>query len=282
MIEASCMQSARRTSMCCLIHQDIPVCALYLDIGADLVDVNVHPAKSEVRFRQQREVYRFVMRAVNGALSGERTWQYPPICDDYRCPVHGTPRPFQADSFPQRNISLPLGSWTDFAEDKVDGTQSAKRPADLEEDAEVPPLGFALAQLGGAYVLAENKEGLIIVDMHASHERITYEKLKQEYEASSFTSQMLLVPVIIKVSSEEADAAVANSEVLSNLGFDVSLAGENVISIRSIPDILSKTNIEETHSGRNIRLDPTREFQSCRTHSERALGHNVLSQCYSS
>ena len=72
----------------------------------------------------------------------------------------------------------------------------------------MPPLGFALAQLGGAYVLAENKEGLIIVDMHASHERITYEKLKQEYEASSFTSQMLLVPVIIKVSSEEADAAV--------------------------------------------------------------------------
>jgi DNA mismatch repair protein MutL len=81
--------------------------------------------------------------------------------------------------------------------------------------------------------------------MHASHERITYEKLKQEYEASSFTSQMLLVPVIIKVSSEEADAAVANSEVLSNLGFDVSLAGDNVISIRSIPDILSKSNIEE-------------------------------------
>ena len=221
-----------------------PICALYLDIGANLVDVNVHPAKTEVRFRQQREVYRFVMRAVNGALSGERpgsTHQSVTTTTAQSTALHDHSSGF----VPQRNISLPLGSWTDFAEDKVDGTQSAKRPANLEEDAEVPPLGFALAQLGGAYVLAENKEGLIIVDMHASHERITYEKLKRDYEASSFTSQMLLVPVIIKVTSEEADAAVANSEVLSNLGFDVSLAGDNVISIRSIPDILSKTNIEE-------------------------------------
>ena len=95
MIEASCMQSARRNIDVLFDPSRYPVCALYLDIGADLVDVNVHPAKSEVRFRQQREVYRFVMRAVNGALSGERPGSTPPICDDYRCPVHGTPRPFQ-------------------------------------------------------------------------------------------------------------------------------------------------------------------------------------------
>ncbi len=220
-----------------------PICVLYLDIAPDLVDINVHPTKAQVRFRRQREVYRTVMRAVSGALSGERPGTHkstPPESAITLQPGHHEDR---AGSI-QGSFALPLqGSWTDLAEPK---TQPPGQAADgAQAESEIPPLGFALAQLGGAYILAENSEGLVIVDMHASHERITYERLKAEHGEAGFKSQQLIVPIIMKVTSDEADAAGDNADALAGLGFDVSLSGENVLCVRAVPDIIGNANVEQ-------------------------------------
>ena len=222
------------------------ICALFLEIDANLVDVNVHPTKAEVRFRKQNDVYRHVLRAVNAALSGER----PGI---YRNSSRSDSKAREAFRFAsdsstprQENFTLPLSSnWPGLAGKDRDSSQSNDLPPVVEGSSDIPPLGFALAQLRGVYILAENTEGLIIVDMHASHERLLYEKLKREYESARFETQTLLVPVILKVTSEEVDAALANAETLSGLGFEISQSGEDVIAVRSVPAILQGTDIEQ-------------------------------------
>ena len=222
-----------------------PLCVLYLDIDPGLVDVNVHPTKSQVRFRRQNDVYRALMRAVNGALRGER----PGSRMTATAAARTVPEPHTHPALPsvsQAEFSLPLkSSWTDLSENPVQRTDSSNSTADAANQSDLPPLGFALAQLGGAYILAENSQGLVIVDMHASHERITYEQLKRDFAKSGLRSQDLIVPIIIKVSSQEADAAMDNSETLASLGFDVSLAGENVICVRSVPEFLGNADVEQ-------------------------------------
>ena len=222
-----------------------PLCVLYVEIDPGLVDVNVHPTKSQVRFRRQNDVYRALMRAVNGALRGERPGSRMTATAAARTvPEPRTHPPLPSVS--QTEFSLPLkSSWTDLSENPVQPTDSSNSTADAANQSDLPPLGFALAQLGGAYILAENSQGLVIVDMHASHERITYEQLKRDYAKSGLRSQDLIVPIIIKVSSQEADAAMDNSETLASLGFDVSLAGENVICVRSVPEFLGNADVEQ-------------------------------------
>ena len=221
-----------------------PLCVLYVEIDPGLVDVNVHPTKSQVRFRRQNDVYRALMRAVNGALRGERPGSRMTATAARTVPEpHAHP---PSPSVLQTEFSLPLkSSWTDLTENPVQLTDSANSATDVANRSDLPPLGFALAQLGGAYILAENSQGLVIVDMHASHERITYEQLKRDFAKSGLRSQDLIVPIIIKVSSQEADAAIDNSETLASLGFDVSLSGENVICVRSVPEFLGNADVEQ-------------------------------------
>ena len=222
-----------------------PLCVLYVEIDPGLVDVNVHPTKSQVRFRRQNDVYRALMRAVNGALRGERPGSRMTATTVARTvPEHHEHSP--SPSVSQTEFLLPLkSSWTDLSENPVQPSDSSNSATDTANRTDLPPLGFALAQLGGAYILAENSQGLVIVDMHASHERITYEQLKRDFAKSGLRSQDLIVPIIIKVSSQEADAAMDNSETLASLGFDVSLAGENVICVRSVPEFLGNADVEQ-------------------------------------
>lgn len=221
-----------------------PIFALYLDFDPKLADVNVHPAKAEVRFKQPRDMYWFVIRAIRGALSGDRPGTRRMAKSALDSVAVQEPSAFPDSQ--QRTMALPLDSgWSEtFRHPSTPLTGPYKRQIS-DEQSVVPPLGFALAQLGGAYVLAENKDGLIIVDMHAAHERLNYERLKNEYEALDLQVQTLLVPYVFYVSAEEAEVAIAHQDLLSGLGFDVSLAGDNSLSIRSIPRILKECDIEK-------------------------------------
>ncbi len=222
-----------------------PIFALYLDFNLELVDVNVHPAKMEVRFRQPREMYWFVIRAIRAALSGDR----PGVRKMARS-VLDTVETQSTASVPvgqQGIVPLSLeGIWESASQQHQNEVARPSSPVNNDDKtAIVPPLGFALAQLGGAYVLAENKEGLVIVDMHAAHERINYEQLKTQYEGSELPVQTLLVPFVIKVSSAEVEVAVTHQSLLEELGFEVSLAGDTSLSVRSIPRILKESDIEK-------------------------------------
>ncbi len=221
-----------------------PIFALYLNFNPELADVNVHPTKWEVRFKQPREIYWFILRAVRNALSGDQ----PGTRRMSRSALDSVELPNTA-GFPDRQqntMRLPVESiWaTDTSETQ---RQLPRQSESIDKDSPsvVPPLGFAIAQLGGAYVLAENKEGLVIVDMHAAHERLNYERLKADYESSTLQVQTVIVPHVIKVSSQEAEIAIANQELLADLGFDVSLASDTAISIRSVPRILKDCDIEK-------------------------------------
>ena len=222
-----------------------PVCVIFLTIESQMVDVNVHPSKTEVRFRYPRDVYRFVKGSIHHGLSGETPRKRMDVfTESSSAGTHGQGTDF---SNSQRFINLsPLHQWPAGTEEQpTQGPTHRQSYRSDPNDREIPPLGFALAQLGGAYILAENSEGLIVVDMHAAHERIKYQKLKDQYENSELASQALIVPVIIKVSSQEADVAVANVQVLSQLGFDVSLAGEGILSVRAVPDIIKNIGVDK-------------------------------------
>ena len=221
-----------------------PIFALYLNFNPELADVNVHPTKSEVRFKQPREIYWFILRAVRNALSGDQ----PGARRMSRSALDSVELPNTTcfSDRQQNTMRLPVESI--WATDNSEAQKQIPRqsgPIDQDSPSVVPPLGFAIAQLGGAYVLAENKEGLVIVDMHAAHERLNYEKLKAEYESSKLQVQTVIVPHVIKVSSLEAEIAITNQELLAELGFDVSLASDTAISIRSIPRILKDCDIEK-------------------------------------
>ena len=209
-----------------------------------MADVNVHPTKSEVRFKQPREIYWFILRAVRNALSGDQ----PGTRRMSRSALDSVELPNTA-GFPDRQqntMRLPVESiWATDTSEIQNQSPRQNEPINQDSPSVVPPLGFAIAQLGGAYVLAENKEGLVIVDMHAAHERLNYERLKAEYESSGLQVQTVIVPHVIKVSSQEAETAITNQELLADLGFDVSLASDTAISIRTVPRILKDCDIEK-------------------------------------
>lgn len=245
--DRSLMHAVRRS------YQDVmfdnsryPVCALFIELEPHLVDVNVHPAKSEVRFRQQRDIYRCVVSAVQNAISGERPGhQRSALTEASR---HSAPRTGMASTpaRSQRSFRLPVGSTSATAPVE----QILRNPSHSEEDTtapktDMPPMGLALAQLGGAYILAENEKGLIIVDMHASHERILYERLKEQHDNNKLASQMLLVPITIKVTAEEAELVSQRSSEFNELGFDISRSGEQIVTIRSAPIMLKDVDIEK-------------------------------------
>jgi DNA mismatch repair protein MutL len=218
-----------------------PAFVLFLEIDPRRVDANAHPSKLEIRFRDSSLVHDFVYRTVEAALastltSGER--DAPP-------PVPGAAFTASARLGSQANaqarFELPPG---EVREQASIYQRLHARTAASTLDGDVPPLGFALAQLAGVYVLAANRDGLIVVDMHAAHERITYERLKRDLETHNLKSQALLVPVSVAVGANEADLVEEFAAELESLGFSLVRRGPALVSVSAIPLLLEGTDVE--------------------------------------
>ena len=241
-----------------LYHGRHPSYVLFLELDPVRVDVNVHPAKTEVRFRDARLIHDFLFRSLHQALSGTRAGAaggealggiVPPLQGGEAAPrpyTGGTiAHPFAGSSAPQpyasqSTMALPvreqIGAYAALYGTPRGDTAAVPMPA--SESGTAPPLGYALAQLHGIFILAENDAGLILVDMHAAHERISYERLKTAQDGDGIRAQPLLVPMTLAVSEREATCAEERREALAALGFEIDRSGPQNLTIRSIPALL--------------------------------------------
>jgi len=228
-----------------LFHGRHPAYVLFLELDPRGVDVNVHPAKHEVRFRESRLVHEFTRRTLEEALSATRAG-----ADAGALPATSTATAaHSAPAFvpPQARLGLQLDEaraayaalYSAPAALAERGPGPAHEPLPDDGDATLPPLGNAIAQLHGIYILAESAEGLVVVDMHAAHERIGYEKLKAAHDSAGVRSQPLLVPQQVAVSEREAEVAEREAATLSELGFEVSRAGPQALMLRAAPALLA-------------------------------------------
>ena len=204
-----------------------PAYLLFIEIDPRGVDVNVHPAKIEVRFRDSGSIHQFVMHALKRALSpaaGDAPVAYARPADSGSGLQQGFQQGFQ--------LAQPVQAYQSFM-------ASATAAAPLPQTANSPPLGYALAQLHGVYILAQNEAGLVLVDMHAAHERIVYEKLKGNLDAGRVDRQQLLVPAAFRAEALDVAAAEENREALERLGLELSAAGPNELAVRAAPMLLA-------------------------------------------
>jgi DNA mismatch repair protein MutL len=227
-----------------LYHGRSPVFALFLSLEPSLVDVNVHPTKHEVRFRESREVHDFIFRTIHRLLAEVRPEDLAQV---------NSPQDM-GSTLAQRNISFGGSGGSGRVSEQLqhysallrgDVDAGVMQLADRPEDDTTPPLGYALAQLHGIYILAENARGLIVVDMHAAHERITYERLKNATDAEGMKMQPLLVPISVAISESEGNLVEEYTPHFQELGFDIQLASEESVMVRGIPALLSRTNAEQ-------------------------------------
>ncbi len=270
-----------------VLHGDrFPSYVLCLDLEPSLVDVNVHPSKIEVRFRDSRAVHQFVFHAVSRALartSATAQGEVPAPATG----VSATPyAPNPWINMPMRQASLgvaqnPVAYGSMFADtlrtDAPSSTPSAPAanlsslfPASPAQstvkDEEEFPLGFALAQLHGIYVLAQNRQGLVLVDMHAAHERILYEQFKQALDADAVNLQTLLIPVTFHADPVEVGTAEEHADTLFSLGFDIAAMSPTTLAVRAIPALLR--NADAQALARDVLRD-LREYGGSRVLVER-------------
>lgn len=253
-----------------LFHGRHPVFVLYLDMDPAAVDVNVHPTKHEVRFRNSRDVHGFVFRSLQRELAAsagdatsiqidaEQGLAAPkPQSSVSLAPPVASPQ--QAMNYTDQHLSKSaikqqLDNYQQISDSvfRPSRVQDSAKEEDLTSpiatdasDAPVPTLGYALAQLKGIYILAENAEGLILVDMHAAHERITYERLKKALADQGVRQQPLLVPVSVQVSETEILSWQSQQALFTQLGLDIEQLDERVLVVRSVPDLLLQADIAQ-------------------------------------
>ena len=238
-----------------LHHDRHPAYALFLSLPPEGVDVNVHPAKTEVRFRDSRGVHQFLFHALERALSGSAAHSREAI---HQAPVSShpgewgeassrfSPSPLAGEgrgegempTRPQAWISAPQSTLHLQAAESRAFYDVMYRPATAEEPAQDHadyPLGYALGQLHGIYVLAQNAKGLVVVDMHAAHERVVYEKLKCALDARSIPTQTLLIPVTVTADERDVAAIGDHADALRDIGFDISPIAANTVAVRAVP-----------------------------------------------
>ena len=237
-----------------LFHGRHPAYMLYLELAPSSVDVNVHPTKHEVRFRDSRLVHDFLFSALHKALaevtpSVQIASQHAGMTGTESKFAHDDPKVYgkQASLRLAEPTTAPYGA---YATTNVrDHDQIQEQIASLAKlnagNEEVPPLGYAIAHLHGIYILAQNKEGLIIVDMHAAHERIIYERMKVACKNEKLKMQPLLVPLSIAVSQSEADCAAAQKKELLGLGIELDKLTDEAIVVRQVPSILKDSDVEQ-------------------------------------
>ena len=213
-----------------LHHERHPAFVLFLEIDPAAVDVNVHPTKIEVRFRDARAVHQFVYHALNKALS-------TPVVE-HDATRAAPNNPFVAPAYAaQAKINLGVAQPAAFYETLF--ANPVRQQASLNDaQREIPPLGFALAQLQGIYILAQNDKGLVIVDMHAAHERVMYEKLKNALDTGTPAMQPLLIPVTFNADKLDVATAEEHGALLRELGFEIAPVGPNALAVRAVPATL--------------------------------------------
>ncbi|WP_426802358.1 DNA mismatch repair endonuclease MutL [Xanthomonas campestris] len=263
-----------------LFHGRQPAYVLFLELDPARVDVNVHPAKHEVRFREARLIHDFVYRTLQDALAQTRAGALPADVGvggaaalgigagaaqgggSYVADAGaGHPGAGSGSGYASWAPSqAPLGLRVDEARAAYAALYAPAAGSALRDDGQpvlsgtglpatahdsgVPPLGYAVAQLHGIYILAENAEGLIVVDMHAAHERIGYERLKQAHDSIGLHAQPLLVPMTLAVGEREADTAEREADTLASLGFEITRSGPQSLHVRSIPALLANADPE--------------------------------------
>ena len=223
-----------------LFHGRFAAYVLNLAMDPAGVDANAHPAKHEVRFRDGRRVHGIVSQTLEAALRDTRPGGHAPA----PASIVRYPEPTQR---PMPLRGLGPGGPANVQEALAGYGALAGASAALQvhaEPGEVPPLGFAIAQLAGVYILAENSGGLIVVDMHAAHERITYEKLKRNFDDRAIVRQPLLVPVTIAVAENEADLVEQASQDIEAFGLSVDRAGPTMLVVRDVPALLKDSDVE--------------------------------------
>lgn len=213
-----------------------PAYVLFLEISPKEVDVNVHPTKHEVRFREGRLVHDFICRAVHDALSHTNHAHAVSLKNPEKILLQATEIKHEPISYSQQKPA------SHHLQKEMHLYNELQQEAP-EKSFTVPPLGFALAQLQGVYILAENADGLVLVDMHAAHERIVYETMKKNYAAKSFIAQPLLVPITINLSEREVSALVASAPFFEQLGMKIERLSPQSIVVREVPDLLRDSDI---------------------------------------
>ncbi len=244
-----------------LYHGRHPVFVLYLSLEPHLVDVNAHPTKLEVRFREGRLAHDFIFKALHRSLAEQRPGQSPssvsqvvefaPEVSESEATVE---KPFIATPplASAKQSTLPMTVAEEISAysalyPKTEVNEQAPSPAaEIVEQAanEYPPLGFALAHIHSIYILAETKNGAVLVDAHAAHERITYERMKEQYHSGKVMMQPLLLPLKIVVSENEAELVEQEQVFFEQLGFELTRSGPETVILRATPALLAREDMD--------------------------------------
>jgi DNA mismatch repair protein MutL len=255
------MHAMRQAYHDVLYRDRYPAYVLFLDVPPNLVDVNVHPTKHEVRFRESRTVHDFIYRAVHDALAGDRPGE---SCHSHA--HHHEPAQLAVVTAPPQHESMqrvavqhhfqPAAYQPTFAPSpqrvteqmalyQALGSATAVQQPLTVLPSEAPALGYAIGQLLGIYILAEKENTLVMIDMHAAHERVLYEKMKTAWQQQQMPVQKLLVPLTIALSEREADCVERMPEIFQQLGFAVERISKETIAIREVPQMLSDGPLEQ-------------------------------------
>ena len=228
-----------------LFHGRHPCYLLYLELDPAQVDVNVHPTKHEVRFRDSRLIYDFLRCSVLRVLADDRPDQ---VLEQDRSSRETSTDQQSVASHYQTDIRFrehaDISNGFDMLSQFTRPSQSIA-PTEDSGEADIPPMGYALAQLHGVYILSQTRDGMIIVDMHAAHERITYEALKQALDERGLVSQPLLIPITVHVSQREASLVEEANDLFEQFGLGVQRVGPETIRIEHVPAILRQASHED-------------------------------------
>lgn len=269
------MHALRQAYQDVLYRDRHPAYVLFLDLPANLVDVNVHPTKHEVRFRESRVVHDFIFRSAHDALSHDKPGE---SCQhEHAAPAAMTPirqsapsaqyqaatekssagwaerqRSPAAPSAPSHYSSYKPAVRSDVHQVKEQislyktlGAETAEQKPLQALPQEAPPLGYAIGQLLGIYILAEKENTLVMIDMHAAHERVLYEKMKTAWAQQQFAVQKLLVPLTITLSEREVNCVEQSPDVFQQLGFAVERLGETTVAVREVPQLLANGPLDQ-------------------------------------